>query len=133
MNRKRIKDELASFMDVLSDDQLRRLLNMVKNENWEAMSNRIHSRKKLKPVSDLSNGGPVPFAIRNISLGGAFIETDRTLVMGQTITLEIAFEDSSEMVVIPGKVVRANAFGFGIQFEFKDESTKNVLTKKLSS
>lgn len=133
MNRKRIKDELASFMDVLSDDQLRRLLNLVKNENWEAISNRLHSRKTLKPVSDPGNGGPVPFAIRNISLGGAFIETDRTLAMGQTISLEIAFEDSSEMVVIPGKVVRANAFGFGIQFEFSDESAKAVLMEKLCS
>jgi hypothetical protein len=131
MDRQRIKEELVTFIDMLTEDQLQRLLNLVKQENWESLGNRIHARKSLRPGGDSDGCRPPAFTVRNISLGGAFIETRRTLVIGQTLNLEVSFDDAETPLVIPGKVVRANAFGFGIQFVFEDERLRRTLSERL--
>ncbi len=54
--------------------------------------------------------------IRNISLGGTFVETMEIFPIGQEINLSIPFSDQSKYVKVKGKVVRIEEEGIGVKF-----------------
>ena len=53
---------------------------------------------------------------RNISLGGAFIETPYALAIDKRIELIFTIPDSEERIKVVGKVARNVPSGLGIQF-----------------
>ena len=55
--------------------------------------------------------------IKNISLGGAFVQSLDIFPVGQTLTVVIPFTHKAETVKRTGQVVWSNGEGFG--FEFK--------------
>ena len=54
--------------------------------------------------------------IKNISLGGAFIQSLDTFPVGQTLTLVIPFARKAKTVRRSGKVIWNNREGFGLAF-----------------
>lgn len=55
-------------------------------------------------------------AMRDISLGGMFIETNLLLEVGQEVTVSIPFSDGRPPVRVRGEVVRVAKDGVGIRF-----------------
>ncbi len=54
--------------------------------------------------------------IKNISLGGTFVETMEIFPIGQEINLSIPFSDQSNYVKVKGTVVRIEEEGVGVKF-----------------
>lgn len=55
--------------------------------------------------------------VRNISLGGAYIETQDPIALGEIIQMNFSSANLRNHLSVSGKVVRRDANGFGVQFE----------------
>ena len=55
--------------------------------------------------------------VRNISLGGAYIETQDPITIGEIIQMNFSSANLQNHLSVKGKVVRRDANGFGVQFE----------------
>ncbi|MFY9944185.1 MAG: PilZ domain-containing protein [Desulfobacterales bacterium] len=55
--------------------------------------------------------------VRNISLGGAYIETQDPITLGEIIQMNFSSANLRNHLSVSGKVVRRDANGFGVQFE----------------
>jgi DNA-binding response OmpR family regulator len=58
--------------------------------------------------------------VRNISLGGAYIETQDPISVGEIIQMNFSSANLRNHLTVNGKVVRRDANGFGVQFEDLD-------------
>ena len=92
-------DELLSKEKVLSEDQRksdRKLCDISVNY---AAENRIFSDK-----------------IKDISKNGIFIESDRSLKVGEEVALSFTLQGYDRPFKVKGKIVRSNQLGFGLEF-----------------
>jgi CheY-like chemotaxis protein len=55
--------------------------------------------------------------VRDISLGGAYIETDQPISVGQNIVLSLSAAITKRICTVSGRVVRRDSRGVGVQFE----------------
>jgi Tfp pilus assembly protein PilZ len=63
-------------------------------------------------------------AMRDISVGGMFIETTLELVIGQEVAISIPFSDGRAPVRVRGEVVRVTGDGIGIRFLREGKTTR---------
>lgn len=93
---------------------------------------RRYTRKPLKVEARYQdkNGKVLKGIVRNISIGGVFIETPRPLDRGEEIHLSLDAVDVGKVIDVKGKVVRSDAEkGMGI--EFAEQNNKDI--KKIIS
>ncbi len=64
--------------------------------------------------------------IINISRVGCFIETQKPLLIGEKILMDIQLDGDDKSIRIQGEVVNANRLGIGIEFE---EVSSNLIEK----
>lgn len=108
---------LSQFLDNLSvDDQrvLSRLLN-----TWEKRDQRKNPRMPCSIITEyLANGQEHKGVMRNISLDGAFIETQHELRVNQQIAQSFFFPNFEIPIRSNSKIVWIQSGGFGVQFKF---------------
>ncbi len=63
--------------------------------------------------------------VRNVSIGGIYIETPSPLEMGEDITLTLDAVDLGKVIDLEGRVVRSEP-GRGMGIEFADQENKDV-------
>lgn len=93
---------------------------------------RRYTRKPLKVEARYQDrdGKVLKGVVRNVSLGGVYIETPRPLERGESLRLTLDAVDVGKVIDLEGKVVRYEAEkGMGI--EFADQHNKDI--KKLIS
>jgi len=66
--------------------------------------------------------------LRDISLGGAYIETEQTIEVGQPIVLTLNSSENRQST-IDAVVVRKDEKGIGVQFKALDAKQKEVIQK----
>ena len=54
--------------------------------------------------------------IQDLSSGGAFIQTDKTLAIGQEIAMTISLPNSRKELKATGEIVRVGPKGVGVEF-----------------
>lgn len=54
--------------------------------------------------------------IQDLSSGGAFIQTDKTLTIGQEIAMTISLPNSRKELKATGEIVRISSKGVGVEF-----------------
>lgn len=54
--------------------------------------------------------------IQDLSSGGAFIQTDKTLRIGQEIAMTISLPNSRKELKATGEIVRVSSKGVGVEF-----------------
>jgi hypothetical protein len=87
---------------------------------------RRYTRKSLKIEARYqdNNGKVLKGIVRNISIGGVFIETSRPLDRGQSIHLSLDAKDVGRVIDVEGVVARFMPDkGMGIEFLDKDNSS----------
>jgi hypothetical protein len=108
---------LSQFLDNLSiDDQrvLSRLLN-----SWEKRDQRRQPRMPCSIITEYSvNDADYKGIMRNISLDGAFIESQHELAVNQQIAQSFFFPNFEIPIRSNSKIVWVATRGFGVQFEF---------------
>lgn len=93
---------------------------------------RRYTRKPLKVEARYQDrdGKVLKGIVRNVSLGGVYIETPHPLERGENIHLSLDAVDVGKVIDVEGRVVRSEPEkGMGI--EFADQNNKDV--KKLIS
>lgn len=61
--------------------------------------------------------------IRDISAWGMFIRTQKTVAIGENITMTIPHPDGSQTIKVIGKVVRSSPEGIGVKFKMGIDET----------
>ncbi|MFP4445598.1 MAG: PilZ domain-containing protein [Desulfosudaceae bacterium] len=86
-------------------------------ENPE-VERREHLRRPVRLTVTLA-GGQVsgPKKVRDLSLGGIFVETKDDITPGQALQISIPFTNHDRRIRLKGKVVRVCDDGIGIQFD----------------
>ena len=69
------------------------------------------------PVKYIYNNRTYNSSIGNISRYGCFIQTEKPLMVGEKILLDIQWDGAENPIRIKGQVVNANRIGIGIEFE----------------
>lgn len=69
------------------------------------------------PVTLVIEGEPRQETIRNLSLGGAFVETSERLAMGTRVELTFQIPTYEEPIRAGGQVRWNSELGIGVQFE----------------
>jgi len=98
----------------------------------EKQSSRLNSRKHdrfecLVAVDyDISDWTHQCF-LRDISMGGAYIETEQSIKIGQKIILTLSSPEFERGCVINGQVVRRDKKGIGLQFDEISLQQKKVI------
>jgi hypothetical protein len=93
---------------------------------------RRYSRKPLRIEARYqdTNGKVLKGVVRNISIGGVYIETARPLERGELIKLSLDAKDVGKLIYVEGRVVRYMA-DRGMGIEFLDKENRDI--KKLLS
>jgi len=89
---------------------------------------REHPRRPVAQQVDFTIGDRFyTDAMRDISVGGLFIETNLDLAVGQEVAVSIPFSDGRPPVRVRGEVARVTGDGIGIRF-LRDRKTMRGLS-----
>ena len=114
---KRMSD-LVNNLSIEEQRVLARLLN-----NWEKRDQRLHPRIPCAIVTEYQALNRLyKDTIKNISLGGAFIESTSHLPVNLEINQQFFFPNFEIPIRSNSKIIWATPNGFGVQFEIVEES-----------
>lgn len=71
--------------------------------------------------------------IHDISIDGAFIKTDHSLVLGQEVALSFSVPNFEKSFDLAGKVVRSNGEGIGVQFTNLSKKQQSIMKSFIKS
>lgn len=112
---KKLLKDISMYIDDASEQQKRRVLAAL--QDLREAERREHPRKPCSlPVTYTTQDMLSSDTIRDISSGGAFIETSEPLSVGHQITLWFSLPDREEPVLITGEVVWTPRKGIGVKF-----------------
>jgi len=110
--------ELLKNLSIEEQRILARLLN-----NWEKRDQRLHPRIPCAIVTEYrALNRSYKDTIKNISLGGAFIESTGHLPVNLEINQQFFFPNFEIPIRSHSHIVWTASFGFGVQFEIVAES-----------
>ena len=103
----------------MSDTELRQLLkDLEKLEKSKDKKRKYPRRSALIDITYASDQrGFFEDVIRNISVGGLYIETNLLSELGQKLTMTFSHPDSGDPIEVLGKVIRADSEGIGVKFD----------------
>ena len=103
----------------MSDGEMRVLLSVLERPEY-CINKRKYSRMHyFVPVNCVSNGRDIHANLRDLSVGGVFIEMiapENPFIVGQELLLRIPYPNKEKYARICGKVVRAALDGVGVEF-----------------
>jgi hypothetical protein len=116
MRKEQNKKRLLEMFDRMTEEQqliyLRHLEKL--QTNWQ----RSHARRRCQIDVDYdTRDGSFRNTIKDISIGGAFIETQEAFVIGQEIDLYLASPINQVSCMVTATVARRDKNGIGIKFE----------------
>jgi hypothetical protein len=116
---KRMSD-LVKHLSIEEQRILARLLN-----NWEKRDQRLHPRIPCAIVTEYrASSRSYKDTIKNISLGGAFIESTNGLPANREINQRFFFPNFEIPIRSNSKIIWTAPFGFGVQFEIIADKEK---------
>jgi len=117
--------KLFNLILTLNPEEQRLLLKKV--EKLILKEKRTSTRKVCRiPVRYFYNERICNNFIINISRDGCFIETQKPLLVGEKILMDIQLDGDDKSIRIKGEVANTNRLGIGIEFE---EVSSNLLEK----
>ena len=111
-----VRDRLISLINHMSSAQRRDLLNMI--EEGPHSLRRLHPRSACHLTVGYTTGDQVyEDIIKNISRGGAFIETRTPFSVGEKLAMTFSASRDAEPVKISGSIVWTGSLGVGVRFD----------------
>lgn len=116
------RKRLIEIVSEMSDEEVQIVLSVLEKGEYKR-NRRRHQRLSYQvSVNCLSNGDIRQVALRDLSMGGVFIETNTSKYpyhVGQELILRVPFPDNPTYARIRGKIVRKTVEGLGISFTGK--------------
>ncbi|MDY6987329.1 MAG: PilZ domain-containing protein [Thermodesulfobacteriota bacterium] len=118
--------EISSYVDHASEEERQRILISLE-ELWER-NRRQHPRKPCSiPVTCATEDRVIQDFVKNISAGGAFIETAVPFSPGEHITLMFSSTEQEEPIKISGRIVWRVPEGIGVKFTTASSELEAVI------
>ena len=111
---KELLDDVSLFIDYASEEDQRRLLSSL--EEFSRSERRKHPRRPCSIEVSLATWRFFTERIRNISVGGVFVETSEAFSVGQHVKLMFSPPHRGEPVEINGQVAWIVPEGIGVRF-----------------
>ena len=120
------EENSEEFEDVNVTDRLIELITKMTDEEQEKLLKGLESRQPKRKehrqagyvdIKYSIDGNDYEGATQDLSRGGVFIETSESFSLGQEVSMEIPFSNSSEIVKIKGEIVRITPEGIGVKFK----------------
>lgn len=106
---------LSELVDNLTIDEVRILSRLL--ENWDKKDQRKHPRMPCSIITEYMLGGQVhKDRIKNISLGGAFIQSQNSFPVSLEISHSFFFPNFEIPIQSKSKIVWNGPDGFGVKF-----------------
>jgi Tfp pilus assembly protein PilZ len=106
----------------------RKALLSVLEKGWEHTVRRKHPRKNCFIAVDCANGTHIfKEYIKNISLGGVFIEGRNTFPTGQEMTMAFESPDNHKPIKTTVRVAWTGSLGIGVEFMQADKDVQCLL------
>ncbi len=104
---------------------------MEQKEKKHMNERRKHLRKTcfFAEVDYSDRGGVYTDPIKNISNGGVFIETGKTLSVGDDVTMLFSDLARIDLIRVAGDIIRIMPSGVAIKFEVNDEMNKKNIER----
>jgi len=118
-----VKNEVAARLSELisnmTEAEIRELIEEIeKRQKAKPIEYRKHPRKPSKIAVDFSiDDFPFTQLIKNISNGGAFIETELPFLTDKELLMTFNMPGYENPIKISGKIVRTDSKGIGVQFD----------------
>ena len=110
---------LSQFINNLTIDEVRVLARLL--SNWQNRDQRRHPRTPCSIITEYMVENQVhKDLIKNISLGGAYIESRHTFPVNLVVSQSFFFPNFEIPIRSNSKIVWTGAHGFGVQFEILD-------------
>jgi hypothetical protein len=110
---------LSQFIDNLSIDEVRVLSRLL--SNWQKRDQRSHPRTACSIVTEYMVENQIhKDLIKNISLGGAFIQSQRNFPVDRVISQSFFFPNFEVPIRSNSRIVWTSDIGFGVEFEMLD-------------
>jgi len=119
-------NEISAHIDHASEEEQQRILISLE-EMWER-NRRQHPRKPCSiPVTCATEDRVIQDFVKNISAGGAFIETAVAFSPGEHITLMFSSTEQEEPIKISGRIVWRVPEGIGVKFTTASSDLEAVI------
>ena len=112
---KELLERILISIDHATEDQRRSLLTSLRH--WQKGERRKHPRKGCSIPVTVGTWRVFTNHIRNISMGGVFIETPAVFTRGENLTLIFSLPNKDGPVRITGHVVWRTPEGIGVEFK----------------
>lgn len=126
MAKERVSSRLSELIEKMDDDQLACLLEAA--EGLFGKKKRIHERVECLITADcVYQNRAVNHFVKDISLGGVFIETSESFSEGEEITMTLSFSHHLKPFKITGIIVRSTPNGIGVQFKTMSQVQQELI------
>jgi len=123
-----ITHQLFQLITEMSEDEKRILLKLLKRGALRAKCRRQHFRKVVHmPVRYTNKDGLSSGVIRDISLGGMFVLSQRVFSLGQSLSVSFSPPNFEKTIWITGDVMRITPEGIGVKFRSMNQMQKAVV------
>ena len=101
---------------------------------WNKKDRRVHDRYELNVTTDyVFNGKTRQTTLHDISLGGAYLDLDQNIALGEKIRLHLTSPDASEDCYIESRIVRKDGKGAGIRFNLDSNLQQQIIRSMIES
>ena len=122
----RMNARLFGLIEKMTEDQLELLLESA--EELHGKKKRVHDRYPcLITVDCVYQSRASNQFVKNISLGGVFIETRESFSEGEEVSLTLSFGHHSKPFRITAEIVRLIPEGIGVQFKIKSQIQEELI------
>jgi hypothetical protein len=129
-----VTHELFQLISKMSDDERRTLLKILKEGLLKDKCRRRHFRKALQvPIHYNTKGNTLRGFVQNISLGGLFILSKGTFLVGQPVEIPFFPLSIGETVWVFGDVVRVTEEGIAVKFRSTNARQKTAIMSLAST
>ena len=133
--QKEKKQKIARLVDLIKkmdDSQLVSLLDYA--DELHGKKKRVHERVSCLIMADcLYQGKAFNNYVKDISIGGVFIETEKPFDVGEEMTMTLSLSQHVKPFRVTGDIVRSAALGVGVQFkaltQVQEEMIKSMVDK----
>ena len=107
---------LHELIEKMSKEEQRALLDEL--EERLSKRKRKHERKPFLTTVDYStDSGSYRDFIKDISVGGVFIETGTSFLVGKVISMTFLLPEHEKKIKIQGEIIRIDEKGIGVKFK----------------
>jgi Tfp pilus assembly protein PilZ len=117
-DRNEVRAFIFGIIDEMSDTEMRQLLRDL--EKWQKSKDEKRKYPRKTTLMDITYSSDKRRVfedfVRNISVGGLYIETNLISELGQQLNMTFSHPETGTPIKVSGKIIRVDSGGIGVRF-----------------